>query len=304
MRALVLGARGAVGRVVAGELRRAGHTVTSASRTGVDGPAIDLTREDGLRSLNAAMTEHDVLVNASGIENPAIAESGPLVEVSATSAYLDALAERSPVGVGAVLGAGLAPGLSTILVAEVIARPGDEIDLGIMLGTGEQHGTAAVEWTAGLLGAPVYSPPEGGTVVNFRERRRLEGPDGRRRTYLRADFPDHVLVSRDRRIVVRSYLTLTSRLATGALSLAARVPASGRLVTRSPHVGSDAWHLVAINRRTGQVRSAEGAGQSVTTGLLTALAAERLVDVRPVGPVSMAELVTLPEALDRLNSRT
>jgi hypothetical protein len=293
-----------VGRVVTGELERAGHAVTPAGRTvGARGLAVDLTSDSGLRSLEAVMTDHDVLVNCSGIENPAVAEAGPLVEVSATSAYLEALAERVPAGMGAVTGAGLTPGLSTLLIAALDTSPGDEVDLGLMLGAGEEHGAAAVAWTAGLLGRPVHSPPEGGTVQNLREHRRLREPDGRHRRYLRADFPDHVLIGRDLGLVVRSYLTLTSRIATAALGIAAHVPSAAGLVTRTPHVGSDAWHLVALNRRTGQARTAAGAGQSAATGVLTALAAERLVEAHPTGPLSMVDLVSLPEALDRLTAR-
>ncbi|XBB66713.1 NAD-dependent epimerase/dehydratase family protein [Nocardioides sp. WV_118_6] len=305
MRALVLGARGAVGRVVVAELRRRGHEVTPAGRTAPpDGVAVDLTRpadDAARRALARAVEGHDVLVNAAGVESTVVAAAGApvLVDISATSSYLAALREAAPAAATVVLGAGLAPGLSTVLVAALDVRPDDEIDVGVLLGTAERHGDAAVQWTADLVGAPVHAPPEGGRVLNLRDRRRLTGPDGRTRTYLRADFPDHVLVGERLGVAIRSHLTLSSRAATVALGLAARTGAGG-LLRHSPHVGSAAWQVVAVNRRTGQALGASGTGQSHATGVLTVLAAERAVARPARGPVTMADLVDRTEALDRL----
>ncbi|WP_110588607.1 NAD-dependent epimerase/dehydratase family protein [Microbacterium suaedae] len=288
MRALVLGARGAVGRVVVRELTRRGHEVTTAGRDASMDARIDLAADGGIGALREAMGSHDVLVNASGIEDPALSGVGPLVEISATSAYLEALARAS--GEHAiVLGAGLAPGLSTILVAEVAER-GDDVDLGILLGSGERHGVAAVAWTEGLIGSDVYAPPEGGRARNLRESHVFDGPHGRRR-YLRADFPDHVLLGPSTGARVRSYLALTSRAATAALGVAGRIPPLRGLVARAPHLGSDEWGLVARNRRTGRTAVASGRGQSVATGALAALAAERLVSEHPRGPLLFSDIV-------------
>lgn len=306
MRALVLGARGAVGRVVVAELRRRGHQVTPAGRTAPpDGVAVDLSHPEDAAAraaLARAAAGHDVVVNAAGVESTVVAEAEApvVVDISATSAYLAALRAAAPADRTVVLGAGLAPGLSTVLVAALDVRPDDEIDVGVLLGTAERHGDAAVQWTADLVGAPVHAPPEGGRVVNLRSRRRLTGPDGRTRTYLRADFPDHVLVGERLGVAIRSHLTLSSRAATTALGLAART-GTGGLLRYSPHFGSAAWHVVATNRRTGQTLGATGTGQSQATGVLTVLAAERAAPGPARGPVTMADLVDRTEALDRLD---
>ncbi|MCZ4536757.1 hypothetical protein O4159_15085 [Gordonia terrae] len=159
-RVLLLGGRGAVGAVVGRELEGNGHTVTVTSRT--SGRArIDLRGDlDALRDLSA---EHDVVVNASGIERPELgAATGttPLVDISASGAYLDALraAAVGPV----VLGAGLAPGLSTILTAALDSRPGDDLDVLVMLGAGEKHGPAAVAWTVDLVVPMFITRPKPG----------------------------------------------------------------------------------------------------------------------------------------------
>ncbi len=195
MKTLLLGARGAVGRVIAAELLADGHVVIPAGRTAVPGGVrIELPTMDGWRALERAAASVDVVVNASGIEDarigPSVGET-PLVEISATAAYLEQLRES---GTNVLLGAGLIPGLSTVLVQALKAAPSDEIDVLVMLGSGEAHGPAAVAWTAGLIGADLYKPAEGGTVRNLTSGLSGVGPDGRTRRYLRADFPDHWLL--------------------------------------------------------------------------------------------------------------
>jgi hypothetical protein len=296
MRALLLGARGAVGTVVRRDLERDGHTVTAASRAESDGARIDLSGD--LTALSALASEHDVVVNASGIERADLATATgatPLVDISATGSYLETL--RLTASGPVVLGAGLVPGLSTVLAASLDTRAGDDVDVLVMLGSGEQHGPAAVAWTAGLVGADVHRPPEGGAVRNFRESIRALGPDGRARRYLRADFPDHVLLGGTDAPNIRSYLTLGSALMTGALDLVGRMPVLRGALTSAPHVGTDAWHVVAANRRTGERNEASGRGQSEATGRLTALAALRVVEAQPSGPVTMADLVPMADAL-------
>lgn len=294
MRALLLGARGAVGTVIRRELERDGHVVTAASRAEAGGVRIDLRGD--LAPLGTIAAHHDVVINASGIERAELAAATgrtPLVDISATGSYLAALraSARGPV----VLGAGLAPGLTTVLAAALESRPHDQIDVLVMLGSGEKHGPAAVAWTAGLVGTDVHLPPEGGEVRNFRTSLRAEGPDGRTRRYLRADFPDHILLAPSGAPVIRSYLTLGSAAMTASLDLVGRLPALRGALSIAPHVGSDAWHVVARNRRTGERRQAAGAGQSEATGRLTALAAVRIAGSTG-GAVTMAELVSVEEA--------
>ncbi len=301
MKTLLLGARGAVGTVIARELESSGHAVTAAGRTAPGDAGVDLRGD--LTSLRRLASGHDVVVNASGIERADLADATgdtPLVDISATGSYLDALREAASGPV--VLGAGLVPGLSTLLVDSLAYHPGDDVDVLVMLGAGERHGPAAVEWTAGLIGTDLHRPPEGGTVRNLRESRRETGADGRTRRYLRADFPDHILLSGPDAPAIRSYLTLSSAPTTAALSALSRIPSLRRTLAWAPHLGSDAWHVIARNRRTGERRQASGFGQSEATGRLTALAA--VGAVRAVGAVTMAEVVTLPEALNVLASGT
>lgn len=331
MRALVVGARGAVGAAIAAELERLGHRVVRAGRTPAPGfVRLDLAASDGITQLSMLAAENDVVINASGVEDVRLATlTTPVVEISATSSYLADLAAHTEAGATICRGAGLAPGLSTLLIAALTREPADDIDLGVTLGAGEAHGAAAVEWTVGLIGADIYRPPESATsgsatsgsvtagsgVPNLTTSRVLRGPDGRARRYLRADFPDHLLLAdalgsdRGQRPVapVRSYLALTDRVATWALGYAGRHPWCAPMVSRAPHIGSDRWELVAANRRSGHSRKVLGRGQSHATAVMAVLAAEALVARVSAsgsqGAVTMADLLTLDAALARLGEQ-
>jgi hypothetical protein len=293
MRALVLGGHGAVGSVVAAELGALGHEAVPTGRSaGPDGLRIDLRTRQGLGALTAAATDHDIVVNASGVEDVAVRQACaaiPFVDMSASGAYLDRLAALA-LPTTTVLGAGLAPGLTTALIAALVTLAGDEVDVAIVLGSGEAHGAAAVAWTAGLAGTSVYSPPETSPVTNLRERRRFDAGDGPR-TYLRADFPDHVLAGHRDGVAVRSYLALGDRLSTIGLGIVGRLPLLRPLLDRAPHLGDDRWSVLVVNRLTGQQVSAHGRGQSVTTGALVARAAIAAQASAPLGSVTMAEVL-------------
>ncbi|MGO2748431.1 MAG: NAD-dependent epimerase/dehydratase family protein [Pseudoclavibacter sp.] len=304
MKALVVGASGAVGTSIAKLLEANGHEVTRAGRRPRPGSVrVDLARD--LESFARLAAQNDVVINASGVETPAVARhlgNAALVDISATGAYLAALRHTADeVGASVVLGAGLTPGLSTALVGELDARDGDEIDVAVMLGSGEKHGAAAVAWTQSLAGSEVISRPEADVVINFRERRTLRGGDGRRRAYLRADFPDHTLLGG--RYGVRSYLALSSRPVTAALALVGAIPQLSPLVSAAPAIGDDSWALAAINRRTGQRRGASGRNQSRATADLTVALAERSAAARPHGSVTAHDLATSEELMAALSAR-
>lgn len=298
MKTLLLGASGAVGRVIHTALVTKGHSVSSASRSKAADLQIDLS--GSLTSLSALAPKYDIIVNASGSERPEVARAvgrTPFVDVSASASYLRAV--KSTSSGSSLLGAGLAPGLSTVMASALSTRTGDDIDVFIMLGSGEKHGPAAVSWTAGLIGSNVYEPPENVPVPNLRSKKLWTADDGKHRTYLRADFADHHLLHDTHGISVRSYLTLSSAVMTHAFRIIARMPAFKRTLSLSPAVGSDEWHISVVNQRTGEQLSQNGNGQSHATGVLTALASENLFERarhRAVGAVTMADLVTLEEA--------
>ncbi|MBD3858881.1 saccharopine dehydrogenase NADP-binding domain-containing protein [Bacillus sp. 28A-2] len=73
------------------------------------------------------------------------------IDISAKGAYLEQVAklDQQHIGATALLSVGLAPGLTNLLAAKAASMLSsvDQIDIGIMLGMGDQHGKAAIEWT-------------------------------------------------------------------------------------------------------------------------------------------------------------
>ena len=300
MKVLVICASGAVGAAVTTTLRDWGHDVTAAGRRpSRDGLVLNLAASD-LRPFECAADEHDVVVNASGVENPAAAEATrntPFIDVSANGPYLAALAERAPAN-SIILGSGLAPGLSTVLASSVTSCAGDALDVTVMLGSGEKHGTAAVAWTTRLIGTTITDGCDPEKPLNLRQHRWFGEPI-RRRRYLRADFPDHILIGKPRNLQIRSWLALTSPTATRALEVMTYLPGSRWLIGRTPPFGRQDWSVAVTNRRTAQTCRASGIGQSHATAMVTALAVTTLLDNTPSRPVTLDKLLTTAD-LSRL----
>lgn len=299
MRALILGASGAVGAAAAGALRDRGHTVIGAGRRApAGGIALDATTTAGLELLADRAATVDIVLDASGLELPGImtaVATTPLVDVSATAHHLERLSATVPANGTVLLGAGIAPGLSTVLIDALSPEPGDDVDIAVVLGAGEQHGPAAVDWTVRLAGSMLHASPEPDPIPNLRSRRRLPMVAGPDRVHLRADFPDDLLIGAPRGVAVRSWLAMDSRVATAALGLVGAVPALALLLRYAPHLGGETWSVSAIERGSGRMIAATGEGQSGATGRLAALAAERLVERGLRGAVTMADAVTVDE---------
>lgn len=282
MRVLVLGGYGAVGAPVVDGLRAAGATALAAGR--------DPRRADRVVDLAAprsfadalSAVEPDVVVNAAGAEDPALAAlasagGAAFVDVTATTGYVAAL-ERLTTERPVVVSVGLAPGLTNLLAAAVHDRAPGPVDLAIVLGAGEHHGSAGVAWSYSLLGRHFTDPASGRRVRNYTRPRSFDLPGLGRRRLVRTDFSDQHTLTRDLGVPVRTWFGLDSRVATVALAALTWVP-GGRHAPRSvPLPGGDGW-LVLARATDGTARWATGHGQSAATARLTVdavLATERL----------------------------
>ncbi|WP_232662670.1 NAD-dependent epimerase/dehydratase family protein [Pseudonocardia sp. TRM90224] len=275
MNFLVLGGYGAVGAAVVGELRAAGHSVTTAGRDAARADrAVDL-REPGLRSYREALAGIDVVVNAAGVESiDVVAATGPaaFVDITATTAYVHAVERLAPTG-PVLLSVGLAPGLTNLLAAQLHReRPARRIDVAVLLGTGDAHGAAATGWTFGLLGRRFADPATGEPVLNFSGAHPFDLPGAGRRRLVRADFADQHVLTRDLGVPVRTWFGLTSRFATAGLTLLSRLPGAGSLPGDAHLPGSDAWLVCAV-ADDGRTRARAGRGQSLATAEIAARAA-------------------------------
>ncbi|MFC8043215.1 hypothetical protein [Nocardia sp. NPDC057353] len=273
MTVLVLGGYGAVGQHLIGELRGAGTTALAAGRDPDRADVrVDLAEAE-LGSLRRAAAAAEVVVNASGSEDPrvatAVAAAGAaFVDISATSDYLAELERLTPAA-PVLIGVGLAPGLTNLLAAAVHAAAPGPVDIGVMLGAGEKHGAAATAWSYGLLGRTFRDGA--GTVRNYTAPLTFDLPGhGRRRMY-RTDFADQHALTRDLGVPVRTYFALDSRLATAALSTATWIPGARHMPRTVPMPGTDEWIALARGG-SGELRWARGWNQSAATAALTAVA--------------------------------
>lgn len=281
--ALVLGGYGATGAGVVERLRRRGDRATVVGRDPRRADLVaDLRAGPDVR-LRDAMRAADVVVNASGVEDLRLLDAAavarvPFVDVTATTAYVDAIeawAPRSPV----LLSVGLAPGLTTVLAAAVHASFPGPLDVGIVLGAGERHGRAGTRWARDLLGRRFPDTAAGAPVRNYTRGRVFDVPGlGRRRLY-RADFSDQHTLTRALGVPVRTYFALDSRPATAALALLTRVPGARRIPARVPLPGSDRWIVFAAGRASRAC--AAGRSQAAATAAVTALAARAAVGLAP-----------------------
>ena len=152
MRALVLGGYGAVGARIVGHLRSGGDVAIAARRDPARADRVVNLADAG--TVRAALSDVDVVVNAAGVEDPAVAAlitgyGAALVDITASTGYVAALERLGPPR-PVLLSAGLAPGLTNLLAAAVHAAAPGPVDLAVFLGAGERHGAAAVAWSYGL----------------------------------------------------------------------------------------------------------------------------------------------------------
>ncbi|HWS35572.1 MAG TPA: saccharopine dehydrogenase NADP-binding domain-containing protein [Actinoplanes sp.] len=304
---LILGGYGAVGREAAAAL--AGHSAVvvagrnpSKAPAGVEALRLDLTEFD---QVEAALDGVGAVLMCAEIGNARVARAAlgrgiDYADVSATPSVLTAIGNLrtdqggGPAGATAVLSVGIAPGVTNLLARYVSERaPGAPVRIGVLLGSGEKHGAAAVGWTVDGLGQE-----SGSWTAEF------PVPYGRRRVH-RFPFSDqHTLDIPE----VRTGLALDSRASTVMLGTANR-PGVAKLLKRPAlrpvtekvfgglHLGTDGFAVIA--EADGVRASFAGNRQSLATGRFAAQVIRELPGMRP-GVAHIEELVDPAEFLTTL----
>ncbi|BAU29003.1 saccharopine dehydrogenase-like NADP-dependent oxidoreductase [Aneurinibacillus soli] len=151
------------------------------------------------------------------------------VDVSANGSFLSQLEgfheEAAANHATAVLSVGLAPGLTNLLAlrAKNLMDQTDKIDIFIMLGLGDKHGKAAIEWTVDNLSTDFVSIKDGSRVVvtSFKDGKKTDfGSElGHRKAY-RFNFSDQHTLTRTLGVpLVSTRLCFDSALVTGSLAM-------------------------------------------------------------------------------------
>jgi hypothetical protein len=201
-----------------------------------------------------------------------------------------------------VLSVGLAPGLTNLLAVDVASRLDtvDEIDIGLLLGLGEAHGAAAVEWTIRSIFSRRASGP---AVMDF------GSPWGRRRAYW-IDFADQHTLHRTMGVPVDSRLAFDSRPITALLFTLGAIFRDNGVITRlsirlSPILsfGSDAYVALAEARGAKEGRSAKvvtrfsGRKEAEATAHVAAITARSVLERHMGNGVFHIHQVLEPSAL-------
>jgi saccharopine dehydrogenase (NAD+, L-lysine-forming) len=268
-----------------------------ARELGVRGRVVDLREvpDEALRGVRAVL----MCSEAGGVQLAArcLAAGVDYVDVTAEQRLIEAIEQQQDVaraaGSRAVLHVGLAPGVTNLLGhrAHLAVGGADKLDLFVVLGLGEAHGPAAIEWTLAHF-EPPFTVLEGGQpreVRPLRESAIFQLPDERPRRGWRFDFPDQRALARDLGIPTCStWLAFDSRLVTAGAALAARLGLLGLLRWPALHglaVGSDRFVVLAVAEGPrGRAHFwVEGHGEGEMTGRVAAETVSQLLE-RPIEP--------------------
>lgn len=314
---LILGGYGAVGRAAAAALltERPGIRVIAAGRDPARAAPVPGSEPKRLDAADTgavvrALEGVDAVLMCAEANNVEVAraclERGVgYLDVTATHTLLAELADLDGLardhGATAVLSLGLAPGVTNLLAAHGVAcSGGEEVRIGVLLGSGERHGPAGVRWVLDRLGG-----------IGEAWREEFPAPYGQR-TVHGFPFSDQYTLPRTLGIArVRTGLCLDSRMMTGLLGSARRAPVA-RLLDRprarallrfalsEVHLGGDGFALSAT--AGGHRATFAGRRQSSATGVAAALLTLRLPGMPP-GVRHIEQLVEPQEFLAELAAR-
>jgi hypothetical protein len=320
-RVLVVGGYGAVGSVVADSLAEwlpagvvpGGRDAARVRELG--GVRVDVSDLEGFRRVLDELGDVAAVVLCAeppdaGVARACLERGIHLVDVGATPHLLDAVSALHPMaceaGATAVLSVGVAPGLTNLLARRVHEAVGgaEHLDLTVLLGSGERHGTDAVRWTVQGLAEPVTARP-----------RRISLPGHGTRTAHPFPFSDQHTLTRTLGVpTATTRLCLDSRPLTGALFAARRtglLRGARRAGVRQAltgvfsrvHLGGDPFAVRADARRGGHhaALALTGHGQSRATGLVAAYVTRALLTgTLPAGVHHIEQLpplAALPQTL-------
>jgi short subunit dehydrogenase-like uncharacterized protein len=266
-RALVAGRRGHRARELARELGR-----------GATGLAFDVLSDGGALDLSGVGVVVMCVDQADARFAERCLSAGiHYVDITAKQSSIDAIERLDAVARShdstAVLSVGLCPGVTNLLAAHAKQQFDAllALDLFVMIGSGDSHGAAAIEWTLSNLNRPyeVFQDGERRVVRGMSESRVVKFPGARRsRRAFRFNFPDQRTIVRTLGVPTAStWLCSDSMLLTNVTRLIA------------PLVSGDAWFSTAIRRQVTRAMSFARFGSNVCRVLVRA---EGRLDRRPI----------------------
>ncbi|MBZ4419360.1 saccharopine dehydrogenase family protein [Myxococcus sp. RHSTA-1-4] len=314
--------------VVAGRSQSRAESFATSLGHGARGLRFDADAEDaGPLLADTAAVVMCVDPRRTGFAERCLQAGVDYVDVTAKQESLDALerfdALARAAGGTAVLGVGVAPGLTNLLGAWAASRMEavERLDLFLLMGAADVHGVAALEWTLDNLAVDfdVYREGRLQRVHGFRERADVRFPgEARARGAWRFNFPDQRTLARTLSLpTVSTWLGFEPPWLTSLVALAVRLGAARWL--RAPrlrgallglagrvHSGSDVCAVLARaegmlpgGRRGVCEASLHGRQEAVLTGEVAAEVVRELLAGNRPGGVLHLERFTEPEKLLR-----
>lgn len=296
------------------------HGTAETARENTVHTAIDVSRPDAANSLPAgAMVVNLTEATPPGLVAEILARSGTVVDTSATPGYVDALIRAADGTRGClVTGVGTAPGLSTLMAADLASDKRTEtLRVALELGMGRHYGQAAAEWFFRTLGQPYDDPVTGRSVFPGTKPRRFdftrnEAP----RLALDVAFSDEGIQPDGKEVRVHHYLAIDPPFVTRLFAVAQRLRLGrwmsehARRLTKlsqwSPQIGPTRTRIaaVAFDREGNEITANlfEGGDQADLTAAMLLVTLEVLLssDVRQTGATSIVDHLDLAQALSGL----
>ncbi|NVI99081.1 saccharopine dehydrogenase NADP-binding domain-containing protein [Myxococcus sp. AM009] len=291
--------------VVAGRSRAKAESLARRTGEGTRARALDVTASDAVAHLNGvALVVMCLDQQASSFVEYCLRSGLDYVDVSASEVSLAAFERLAPVaaqsGSTAVLSVGVAPGLTQVLAARAasLLDTVEQLDLFVLLGGGDIHGAAAIEWTLENLSAPfdVYRQGQLHRVHGFHEATWVHFPgEARPRRAWRFNFPDQRTVARTLSVPTVSTWLCFDPPGLGRLAALAVRLGMGRLLRWPPlrrvatwlalrvHAGSDVCSVLAQARGHSagmpatRVMTLQGRREAMLTGRVAAEVARELL---------------------------
>ena len=330
---VLIGGTGDVGgRLVRLLLDHTAARILLVSRNGVgsgdrvEALRLDIAGKDAAGKLPLGAT----VINLTEATPPSVAvevvrNGGSFLETSASPDFVQALRREVAVVGGpgtAVLCVGTAPGLSTLMAAELVREyEAATVDIGLELGMGRHYGRAATEWSIGALGRPYrLSGPKNHMVRPGDLRRSFAFERGSRARPARGiGFPMDGVADcsgSGAPVLVRTFVSIDPPFVTRAVGLLLRLGLGPvlsrrkrgvtRLLRRLPELGQARTRIaVEVQNPDGSVAAsrhvAAGDQAEVTTAMILATIRALPASERPMPGVStIVDHLTYSEALDDL----
>ena len=345
---LVVGGYGSVGRTISavlanefpGRVIAAGRDIRKAEKLyqETDGKVLPLA----LDILDPDVNIETVLENVSQVimclDQPdthlverIIRNSVDYIDITAEYGFLSAVENLADLaktsGSSVVLSVGLEPGLTNLLAAyaATVFDTVKHVDIFVMLGMGDAHGDAAIQWMLDNVDSE-FAVQENGSeklVQSFQDGLQTKLPGIGERTAYRFNFPDQHSLPRTLGInsvstrlcfdleIVTNVLVALKQM--GILRVLRRRWAKGFFIKilKSLRFGSDqfAFRVESTGRKNGaEIKlgsTVYGAGEAYTTGLVAAQVARRLYSgTYPAGVFHIEQLFEPQEFIHSINGIT